>query len=309
MDFLPTDDQQALQAAIRGLLERRLPLDRLDAGFDPGLWRELATTGVFQLRQPADSGGLGLGMAEAVLVFEELGRACVPGPLVASHLAAGHSPGPVTLLDPASRPWIVSHLECSVGLLILDDAGPRLASVATVRAAALPAPLDPLSPVHEIVDLPLGDLLGGAELSERWRREAATLTAALQVGLASRMTDLAVGYAGQRQQFGRVIGSFQAVKHICADMLVRVELARAALHAAAVALDEPDHPGQRRAVAGAKLLADEAANCNGRACVQVHGGMGFTWEVPVHFFLKRAWLHATEHGDAAEHAAALGDLL
>src|SRR4051812_28433258 len=96
MDFLPTDDQRALQDGVRDLLARRLPSERLFEGYDDGLWRELDQTGVFGLRQPEPAGGLGLGLAEAALVFEELGRALVPGPLVASHLAAGLAPGPVT---------------------------------------------------------------------------------------------------------------------------------------------------------------------------------------------------------------------
>ena len=134
---------------------------------------------------------------------------------------------------------------------------------------------------------------------------ATLLTAALQVGLADRLTELAVEYAKTREQFDRPIGSFQAVKHICADMLVRTELARASLHAAAVTLDDPEVGSPDRAVAGAKQLADDAASGNARACVQVHGGMGFTWEMPVHFLLKRAWLQATEFGTADDHAEAL----
>jgi alkylation response protein AidB-like acyl-CoA dehydrogenase len=139
--------------------------------------------------------------------------------------------------------------------------------------------------------------------------EGALLTAAIQVGLAARFTELAVDYAKTREQFDRPIGSFQAVKHICADMLVKTELARAALHSAAVMLDDPEAGDANRAIAGAKLLADEAATGNSRSCVQVHGGMGFTWEVPVHYLLKRAWLHATEFGTADDHAEALAALL
>jgi alkylation response protein AidB-like acyl-CoA dehydrogenase len=152
-------------------------------------------------------------------------------------------------------------------------------------------------------------VLAAGPAARRLRLEGAVLTAALQVGLAARLTELSVDYAKVREQFGRTIGSFQAVKHICADMFVRTELARVAVHAAAVTLDDPDATEGARAVAGAKLLADEAAVTNGRAAVQVHGGMGFTWEVPVHFFLKRAWLHATEFGTAEEHAEDLALLL
>ncbi|MFD6811532.1 acyl-CoA dehydrogenase family protein, partial [Streptomyces anthocyanicus] len=99
--------------------------------------------------------------------------------------------------------------------------------------------------------------------------EAVLLTAAEQVGTAAWCTDAAVAHAGRREQFGQLIGGFQAVKHLCAGMLVRTELARAAVHGAAVTADPVE-------IAGAKLLADEAAVANARDCLQVHGGMGFT---------------------------------
>jgi alkylation response protein AidB-like acyl-CoA dehydrogenase len=191
-------------------------------------------------------------------------------------------------------------------VLALDDDGPRLAPPPT--GVALPDPLDPLTPMHELAELPAGGTALDVALPTL-RLEGAVLTAALQVGLATRLTELAVGYAKQREQFGKVIGSFQAVKHLCADMFVRTELARAAVHAAAVTLDDPEVGNAARAVAGAKLLADEAAGTNGRSCIQVHGGMGFTWEVPVHFLVKRAWVHATEFGTADEHAEDLAELL
>jgi alkylation response protein AidB-like acyl-CoA dehydrogenase len=149
-------------------------------------------------------------------------------------------------------------------------------------------------------------------------RDGALLTAALQVGHAGEALDLAVSYAKERQQFGTPIGSFQAVKHMCADMLVRAEVARAAVHAAACLADAPDvvdteaavagcTPSQLvdRSVGGAKLLADEAAIGNARTAIQVHGGMGFTWEVPLHLHLKRARVHSTTFGTPAARAAAL----
>ena len=119
---------------------------------------------------------------------------------------------------------------------------------------------------------------------------------------------MAVAYAKERSQFGRPIGSFQAVKHLCADMLVRVELARAAVHAAAVTVDQPEvgdaHGGGRRCQAA----GDEAALENGRTCIQVHGGMGFTWEVPAHLY-KRARVLATQFGTDGELAEALAATL
>jgi alkylation response protein AidB-like acyl-CoA dehydrogenase len=300
MHFLPTDEQRELQHGVRDLLADRFPVDRLSQGFDASVWRALDETGVFGLRAE-----LGLGMAEAVLVFEELGRACVPGPLVATFLAADRADGPVALLDADQSPLLVAHLDVATAVLVLDT-DVRLAPVPD--ATPIPEPIDPLSPLHEIAALPTGDVLADLD-PVRARVDGAVLTAALQVGLAARLTQLSVGYAGEREQFGRSIGGFQAVKHICADMFVRTELARVAVHAAAVTLDADGPTEAARLVSGAKLLADEAAVTNGRAAVQVHGGMGFTWEVPVHYFLKRAWLHATEFGSADDHAEALAELL
>ena len=157
--------------------------------------------------------------------------------------------------------------------------------------------------------LPDGTEVGGGDLSARWRRDGALLTAALQVGLAGWSTDLATAYAKTRTQFGRVIGGFQAVKHICADMLVRAEVARVAVQAAAVTIAQPDVGDPQAASLGAKLLADEAALANGKSCIQVHGGMGFTWEVPAHLAFKRARVLATQFGTDDELAEWLGNSL
>ena len=140
-----------------------------------------------------------------------------------------------------------------------------------------------------------------ADVSE-FRRAGAVLTAALQLGLADRCTELAVAYAKERVQFDRPIGGFQAIKHLCADMLVRTEVARAAVYAAGAHLDAgPDLDGLDRAVSGAKALAGETAVVNGKAVMQVFGGMGFTWEVDVHLYLKRAWVLDTHFGSGDAH--------
>src|SRR3954471_17149718 len=306
MHFLPTSDQLELQRGVRDLLDARFPLEKLPDGYDAALWQSLAETGVFSLRTE-----LGLGHADAVLVFEELGRACVPGPLVATFLAAGRADGPVTFVDADDEPLLVPHLATSTNVMILDGDDARLCPASSVSGTTVEEPVDPLTPLAEIADVPAGEAVTSGDAVAVLRRDGALLTAALQVGIAARLTDLAVDYAKQREQFGRTIGSFQAVKHICSDMFVRAELARVAVHAAAVTLDDSEaEPGDVvRVVSGAKLLADEAAVTNGRSAVQVHGGMGFTWEVPVHFFLKRAWLHATEFGTSDDHAEALASLL
>ena len=188
--------------------------------------------------------------------------------------------------------------------------GSGRSSRATLDAQPIADPLDPLTPVHRIDELPHGAPLAGPEDAARLAtgREPA-LVAAQQLGIAVATTDLAVAYAKARQQFDRPIGSFQAVKHLLADMLVRAEVARAAVYAAGVTLDHPAVGDVRRAVAAAKVMAGDAARLNGKACVQVHGGMGFTWEIDAHLYLKRAWVLDTVFGSVDDHTLTLSEML
>jgi alkylation response protein AidB-like acyl-CoA dehydrogenase len=135
--------------------------------------------------------------------------------------------------------------------------------------------------------------VGGPELAAQVRRVAALMSAALQVGLADAAVALATDYAKERTQFGKVIGGFQAVKHLLADAQVQVEVARAAVQAAGVEIDDAlagdrDLAGAYRAIDVGRIVAARAADRATRACVQVHGGIGFTWELDAHLFLKRA---------------------
>ncbi|TGB03174.1 acyl-CoA dehydrogenase family protein, partial [Streptomyces sp. MZ04] len=143
--------------------------------------------------------------------------------------------------------------------------------------------LDPLTPLHRVPSVGAAAEGGPVDL----------LIAAEQLGSAGKTLEMAARYAQERTQFGQAIGAFQAVKHLCAQMLVRAEVARGAVYAAAVTGDVLE-------IAGAKLLADEAAVRNARDCLQVHGGMGFTWEADVHLHLKRAWVRAGFGQSAAQ---------
>ncbi|MYT40166.1 acyl-CoA dehydrogenase [Streptomyces sp. SID8356] len=377
MDLQLSDDQRALRSGMRELLGAVFDRETLRAAVerggtvDRGLWRELGAAGLFALRLPEEAGGVGLGLPEAVLLFEEAGRALLPGPLVATHLAAGAVEGAaegeavVTALEGGGRP--VPYLADADAVLVgpgvlTDPAAPTGSGLLTVPAAptgsgllTVPAAptgsglragsgaltgealaafvaeavpvrsLDPLTPLHRVEELAAAapGLAGGPEAyraeglagagaglaggSEAYPgalcREGALLTAAEQLGSATRTTEMAVQHARTRKQFGSPIGSFQAVQHLCADMLARTEPARGALYAAALTADPVE-------IAAAKLLADEAAVRNARDCLQIHGGMGFTWEADVHLHLKRAWLRASRWLTAAESeeilAAALG---
>jgi hypothetical protein len=255
-----------------------------------------------------------------VLVFEELGRSLVPGPLVWSHLAAGLVDGAATGervvggLERGGRrgsrtPLVVEHLGALDRLLVLERAGVWEVDPTAVEGEAVQHPLDPLTPVHVVRWVPRGAQVAGPETAATWRLEGATLAAALLLGLAAAVTEMAVSYAKDRQQFDRPIGSFQAVKHLLADMLVRTEVARAAVYAAGVHLDDPGVGDVERAVTAAKLLAGEAALVNGKACVQVHGGMGFTWEVDAHLYLKRARVLDTVFGSVDDQAEVMATLI
>ncbi|RSS35604.1 acyl-CoA dehydrogenase, partial [Streptomyces sp. WAC07061] len=256
------------------------------AGVDRSLWRELGEAGFFSLRLPESEGGAGLGLPEAVLVFEEAGRVLLPGPLVATHLAAGVVPGAasgaavVTAFD-LDGP-LVAHLGGADAVLGM----PEVPAGVPVRSA------DPLTPLWRARGVPPAG----------YRDTGALLTAALQAGSALRTVELAVRYAGEREQFGQPIGGFQAVKHLCSGMLVRAEVARTAVYAAAVTGDPAE-------IAAAKLLADGAAVRGARDCLQVYGGMGFTWEADVHLHLKRAWVRAEQWRTAAGAEELLAEAL
>jgi alkylation response protein AidB-like acyl-CoA dehydrogenase len=339
MDFRISEDQTELADGIRSMLGGRLPLEHIrtyegaESAIGADDWLALGETGVFAITLP-EPDGVGLGLADAVIVFEELGRALIPGPLVGTFLAAsaqllnGAAEGRVQVgvHTAGDGPLLIEHLASLQGLLVLSafarGSTARFLSPAPPADTArrVSAPLCPLTPLWQLESLPAGDPV--ADLGFRLSRDGSLLTAALQVGHAAATLDLAVAYAKERHQFGKPIGSFQAIKHICADMLVRAEVARNAVQAAACLADDDvvvaaEAAGSgmtaedvvRRAVMGAKLLADEAAIANARAAIQVHGGMGFTWEVPLHLHLKRSRVLATAFGTPGQLSAALSALI
>jgi alkylation response protein AidB-like acyl-CoA dehydrogenase len=300
MAFDLTDDQLALRDGIRALVEGRFPIERVRAGFDASMHAELAAAGVFSLR--AD----GFAWNDAVLVYEELGRGVIPGPLVATFGRDAITTAFDTTVHGA--PY-VEHAGTAVDVLRLGAGAAELVATAELGVGAPEEwPLDPLTPVWRVDTVATAS--GRADrASDELRREGALLTAAYCVGMADRLTELAVDYAQERRQFDRPIGSFQALKHILADMAVRTELARVSVHAAACVEDDPTTGELARALSGAKLLAGEAAVLNGRSATQAYGGMGFTWEVDVHLYLKRAWLLETHFGGGDHHADAVAALM
>jgi alkylation response protein AidB-like acyl-CoA dehydrogenase len=215
--------------------------------------------------------------------------------------------GGLDLTSGACEPYMVEHLPVLDVLLIVRPDGVERIDPRGLSGQSVGTPLDPLTPLHHVEQLPAGDRIGDRTLADRLRLTGGTLAAGQLLGMTEATMDLALNYAKEREQFGRVIGSFQALKHMFADMFVRRELARAAVYAAAATLDDPEVGDIERAVASAKLVAGEAANKNARDCIQIHGGMGYTWEIPAHYYFKRIWVLESLFGTGAEHAASLGN--
>ena len=319
MDFRLDDDQVALRDAVDGFCSARYPLDtiggREGAPLTAERWRELADLGVFGLLVPDSDGGLGLGLIEAAVVFEQLGLHLVEGPILWSTLGAtvlgGATDGTAIVggydataaLD--GEPILVEHAADLDILLVLRHDG-----VFAIDRDDLPTidalePLDPLTPIGQFAELPSGTLVASAGRVQRFRSEAQVLTAAMLLGVSDAALTVARDYSLEREQFGQPIATFQALKHMMADMFVRTGLARSATYAAAAVLDDPEVGHLERSVSAAKLLAGEAAVENARAAVQVLGGMGFTWDMLPNHLLKRSWVLEQSFGSSSAHALAI----
>ena len=316
MNFVVSEDQLALAGAIRALCAGRFALDRLRAReggsrvVDAADWEELGRAGVFSIRLSEAHGGLGLGMAESVVVFEELGRGLVPGPLVASALAAGlvdgASDGSVMVgsvtRPPAGMPALVAHLDVLGKLVVVDDEGLALVDASSLDARPVERSLDPLTPMWIVNgDLPTGERIGGPEGAVGWRYGEALLTSALCVGLGAVSLEMAVEYARVASSSAAPLVHFRRSSTFARTCSFEWSSRASPCMPPRSIADDPEVGDPIRAMAGATLLAVEAALENGRKNIQVHGGMGFTWDVPAHLYLMRARV--------LEHACVAGDEL
>jgi alkylation response protein AidB-like acyl-CoA dehydrogenase len=320
MDFHLDGDQLALQDGVVRFCRERWPLDRIadrpTGSLDRDGWDDLVRLGLTSAMVDEARGGLGLGVVEGAVVFEQLGRHLVPGPclwsalggFVIEEVAAGERIAGGTQ-DHGRSPLFVEHAAEVDSVIVLRVGGVFRIDRLELPPAASGDALDPLNPVGVFDALPTGTPVGDATEATRLRRVGAVLTAALQLGISQAALDAAVAYSLERRQFGVPIGSFQALKHIMADMYVRVGLARSATYAAAAVLDDPEVGDLDRSISAAKLLAGEAAVDNARAAIQIFGGMGFTWEMAPNFLLKRALVLDQAFGTPASHALAISEAL
>lgn len=321
MDLLPDEDQAHLVSTFRGLLEDKLPVSRLRefaaarADFMVEGWPLLADMGLFSLMLGEDKGGAGLGVADQALVFREIGRHLTPGPLIGTVLggyltaADGHDDVSAQLAfgtwsaalaepfrDPNARiepapTGSFRVLGAATGVthvLFCAGAGWALVSApALVDVLDRKTGIDPAVPLHLVSDCPAEPVVSGR--SPHMTTLGRVLTAAWLCGLAEATRDQSANHASSRRQFGKPIGAFQAVKHRCADMAVRVEAAWAQTAYAALAFDH-NLADMGFQAAAAKLLAADAAVTNGADNIQNHGGMGFTADLDAHLYLRRACL-------------------
>lgn len=317
MDFTITDEQAALAQGVRDYLagvhtpEVLRALDASDSRRSEGVWQGLAQMGLPGLLVPEAQGGLGLSLLEAVLIAAELGRAGVAEPLADTALVAApllakaggqdsllvaiaSGDAKVALQHPVN-PW-VADLDGASHLLSAKDGALLLAERS--GGADLLHSVDPLRHLHAPIAAS-GTEVGSADAL---LDHAALIAAAQLVGIADAMLEQATDYAKNRSQFGQPIGAFQAVKHHLATAVVKIEFAKPVIRRAAVALQAnaasaPVH------VSHAKLASADAAWAMSETAIQTHGAMGYTYEVDLHFWMKRAWALAGAWGDRAFHLA------
>lgn len=328
MDFTFSDEQRMAAEVLRALLDaecRPADLRRLlaaGAARDAGRWEKLAAMGFSGLLVPEAAGGLGLQPQDFVLAAEACGAAALPEPLVetvgvALPLLADFAGTPVA--DACLARALAGEITVAVGhpanpfvadadtagaLLLPAGDGLHLVEPAAARLTAQPS-IDPFRRLFR-VDFAAGPPLAAgpavAAALERALDRGALFAAAQLVGLGQRAIELAVAYARERTQFGRPIGANQAVKHLLASAQVKIEFARPVVHAAAAEIVAGGLRGRAR-VSHAKLAAADAADAAVRAAVQVHGAMGYSWEVDVHLFLKRALALTYAWGEPGFHRA------
>ena len=326
MDFTFTEDQLLFQDSVRDFLVSEVTPGRIRAlwetatGRDDGLWRQLAELGLTGVTVPENFGGLGMGELDFVLLAQECGYVALPEPLV--HTALVSVPMLKEIGGELAAEWLprvaAGGARVVVGLeenLVVEDAhvadllllqrGDKLvAATAGQVCLRYNESVDPSRRLFAVEPAAgasaVAEGAAARSLAARALNRGALACAAQALGLAQRMIDLSVKYTSERQQFGRPVGSFQAVKHLMANVAVRLEYARAPTHRAAYAIAK-DQAIASHAVSHAKLVACEAANLAAKNSHQVHGAMGYTWEVDLHIFMKKAWALANSWGDAGFH--------
>ena len=364
MYFDLTDEQQAIRSTAREFLAARYKSERIRAlaesehGFEQSDWEEMAELGWPGLALPEEWGGQGLGIVDLAVLFEEMGYALAPSPLLSTTvaglalaangtdeqkerrlrpLASGEARGTVALFD-AGTPATIGEFAMEAKaegdgvvldgekVLVLDAASADFMLVATSDGrrhvverdadGLTVTPEKSIDPTRRLYSVRFDGVRVGPEATLEGAQadflpvlgRVCVALAAESTGIAQRTMEMAVSYAKDREQFGRPIGAYQAVSHRCAQMLLETENARSAVYGAAWAADaEPE--SLPLAASMAKAYASDAGWRVPDASIQVHGGIGFTWEHDLHFFLKRGKANAATFGTASWHRDRVADLV
>lgn len=337
MDFTFTDDQLTFREAISRFLMTEAAPEMLreiwetDAGRSPDLRNKIAAQGLTALSVPEAEGGLGMDDVAWALMTQELGYYAIPDSMadtayVATGLLAGLTPehpararllpriadGTLRLAIGHPVNPLVSDAQLAEVLILLEGDDIHAVPRAEVDVEANPS-IDASRRLGRVTWNPspatlIASAAQGRALQAQLLDRGALSVAGQLLGLAQRMLDLSVDYVAQRKQFGKPIGSFQAVKHHLADVARQIEQAKPVLYRAAHGLAR----GERNAslwVSQARLACCEASWLAARKGIQVHGAMGYTWEVDLQMFMKRAWSLDASWGDRAFHKSRVSDYL
>ena len=289
MDFRFTEDQLDLIDAAKTVFagENTVARMRAMAAGEPttDFWQQIAELGLLTVMVPENQGGLGQPLVVMAAIAEAAGYAGIAEPYVevAGLSLALSGRGDIQRQLSNNAKWVPSstlrpYMDATNGLIMGE----------VVHA---------IDPLRKLIKDPTATKPG----PEALLFHGAVLSAAQLVGLSQRMVDMSVEYAKDRQQFGKPIGAFQAIKHHLANVYTQIEFTRPMVHLAAIQ--------GGRAVHTAKLAAIDTAMLAAETAIQVHGGMGYTYEVDLHLFMKRAWALCGEWGDRNYHMKKLEDLI
>jgi len=328
MNFDFSDDQQAIKRTAKDLLADRFKLERVrelaEVGtYDENAWKELCELGWPGIFVDEQYGGQGLGIVELIILMEELGYTLAPVPFLSNAaaglmiqaagsdeqkqrwlpgIASGEARGAAALVR-GDEAKLVPDGDNAEVIVLCADGGVSVVE----RSAADVEPVATMDSTRRYARVRAG---GGEPLpGEVGPGIGAGLLAvsAELTGVAQRAMEMAVEYARDRKQFGRPIGAYQAVSHRCAQMLLETEGARSATYYGAWTADaQPEE--LELAASMAKAYSSDAGWRVCSSSLQVHGGIGFTWEHDLHFFLKRAKVDALLWGSASEHRERVADL-
>jgi alkylation response protein AidB-like acyl-CoA dehydrogenase len=331
MDFGLTDDQRDIQRTARDLLAERAKPERVrehaEAGrMDTELWRELSELGWPGIALAEEHGGQGLGAIELSILCEELGRSLAPVPFLPSVLAAtviehggsaeqqsrwlpglasGELIGALGSAADGTAELVIGGADASVIVLLEEDGSGRVVTPEQADVSPI-ACVDPTRSAARVSAPDAGEALAGDACAGLGR--ALVAVSSELVGVCDRALEMTVAYVKERRQFGVPVGSYQAVSHRCAQMLLETEKARSTAAFAAWAADS--EPGRlAEAAAMAKAMASDAGREVTASAIQAHGGIGFTWEADVHWLYKRAQLDAALLGGGKRHRARLAAIL